>query len=315
MLRFIRNPIVWMVGGVFAALPAPALPVGETGRDIPITDSVLLQRLGFEPDATDVYAMPRALEELLMSPEERVAAQRARLEEYRNVREQPVVAAPFGTGSAGSSPIEARAIRPRRSETEYTLSGEVRVCLSGHSIFDAQFDSLPHGAKLERVDVWYLDLSDENLTAALVRVCHPDFESGGASTTILGSVASNGAAGSGFATIGPFDEDIDLESCAYLVQVILDGGFFDCSEGSDLGIQKVRAQWRRQISPPPVSPTFDDVDGEHPFFQHIEALVASGITGGCGDGSSFCPDDLLTRGQMAVFLAKTLGLHWTEIAQ
>jgi hypothetical protein len=33
------------------------------------------------------------------------------------------------------------------------------------------------------------------------------------------------------------------------------------------------------------------------------------VTGGCGNGN-YCPDAPLTRGQMAVFLAKALGLHW-----
>ncbi len=47
----------------------------------------------------------------------------------------------------------------------------------------------------------------------------------------------------------------------------------------------------------------------HPFFQFIEALYASGITAGCG-GGNYCPDSPLTRGQMAVFLAKALGLQW-----
>jgi hypothetical protein len=47
----------------------------------------------------------------------------------------------------------------------------------------------------------------------------------------------------------------------------------------------------------------------HPFFQFVEALVASGITAGCG-GGNYCPDAALTRGQMAVFLSKALGLHF-----
>jgi len=46
-----------------------------------------------------------------------------------------------------------------------------------------------------------------------------------------------------------------------------------------------------------------------PQFQFIEALYASGVTAGCGSGN-YCPDAPLTRGQMAVFLAKALGLQW-----
>jgi len=72
-----------------------------------------------------------------------------------------------------------------------------------------------------------------------------------------------------------------------------------------------RITWHRTVSPPPDSPTFTDVPSGHPFFPYIEALSASGITAGCGDGK-FCPDAPLTRGQMAVFLSLALGLHWAE---
>ena len=71
----------------------------------------------------------------------------------------------------------------------------------------------------------------------------------------------------------------------------------------------VEVWWRRSVSPAPEVATFNDVPASHPFFQFIEALVASGITAGCG-GGRYCPDNPVTRGQMAVFLAKALGLHW-----
>ncbi|MCS7311593.1 MAG: S-layer homology domain-containing protein [Acidobacteria bacterium] len=78
---------------------------------------------------------------------------------------------------------------------------------------------------------------------------------------------------------------------------------------SALRFKAVRVFWRRQISPAPGSPTFTDVPPAHPFYQHIEALVASGITTGC-TATQYCPDTPLTRGQMAVFLSRALGLHW-----
>ncbi len=68
--------------------------------------------------------------------------------------------------------------------------------------------------------------------------------------------------------------------------------------------------WRRAMSPAPLTATFpNDVPTSHPFFRFVEALAASGITAGCGTGS-FCPDQPLTRGQMAVFLTFGLGLYW-----
>ena len=73
----------------------------------------------------------------------------------------------------------------------------------------------------------------------------------------------------------------------------------------------VRVRWKRQISAPPTSRTFGDVPPSDFAFSHVEALAASGITAGCG-GGNFCPDAALTRRQMAVFLARGLGLHWTD---
>ncbi len=69
--------------------------------------------------------------------------------------------------------------------------------------------------------------------------------------------------------------------------------------------------WKRTVSPAPGTASFNDVPTNHPFFQFIEALRASGITGGCNAAPPlYCPDSPVTRGQMAVFLAKALGLSW-----
>ena len=73
----------------------------------------------------------------------------------------------------------------------------------------------------------------------------------------------------------------------------------------------ITVTFSRELSPAPVEATFDDVPTSDPAFQHIEALAASGITGGCGN-DNYCPDNPVTRRQMAVFLAKALGLHWTS---
>ena len=70
-----------------------------------------------------------------------------------------------------------------------------------------------------------------------------------------------------------------------------------------------RLGWQRILSPTPAFATFADVPVGHPFHPFVEALVAAGITGGCG-GGNYCPNASLSRGQMAVFLASALGLHW-----
>jgi hypothetical protein len=80
---------------------------------------------------------------------------------------------------------------------------------------------------------------------------------------------------------------------------------------NDQYFAQVEVWWKRSVSPAPGAASFNDVPTDHPFFQFIEALKASGITGGCSASPPlYCPDNPVTRGQMAVFLAKALGLHW-----
>ena len=78
---------------------------------------------------------------------------------------------------------------------------------------------------------------------------------------------------------------------------------------ANVGLRDCTITWNRQVSPPPAVATFADVPVGHPQRAFVEALAAAGITGGCG-GGNFCPDAALTRGQMAVFLAAALGLHF-----
>lgn len=75
-------------------------------------------------------------------------------------------------------------------------------------------------------------------------------------------------------------------------------------------LYSVEVLYRLQVSPGPATATFpNDVPVAHPFFKFVEAMAAAGITGGCAPGS-FCPDQAVTRGQLAVFLSTALGLHF-----
>ena len=52
-----------------------------------------------------------------------------------------------------------------------------------------------------------------------------------------------------------------------------------------------------------IGQSFPDVPTGNQFYAFIETLFHSGVTGGCGLGN-YCPDNSVTRGQMAVFLLK-----------
>jgi hypothetical protein len=77
----------------------------------------------------------------------------------------------------------------------------------------------------------------------------------------------------------------------------------------DTRLFRVRVIYKLQVSPAPATASFNDVPVGNPYHRFVEALAASGITGGCG-GGNYCPDAPVTRAQMAVFIAAALGLHW-----
>ncbi len=67
-------------------------------------------------------------------------------------------------------------------------------------------------------------------------------------------------------------------------------------------------------SDPPYAPdpatgeVFDDVPADYWAADWIEALFAEQITSGCGDGNSYCPEDLVSRAEMATFLVRAFDL-------
>jgi len=178
--------------------------------------------------------------------------------------------------------------------------------------------ALPVGAKIEQICL-YADDSDSGgffyVEADIVAV---KLAQGGNSPFLLhipGAAVASGTNGYGYYCSETFDYtlrremDVDgdgfLDAAVHYLQLYLPNP----SENA-LGFGGARITWRRQVSPAPPTQTFGDVpptDGAFPF---IEALALSGITAGCASGGIYCPDAPLTRRQMAVFLAKALGLHW-----
>lgn len=55
----------------------------------------------------------------------------------------------------------------------------------------------------------------------------------------------------------------------------------------------------------PDTPQFTDVPSSHPGFRYIQKMAELRITAGCG-ATTYCPNESVTRGQMAVFIVRAL---------
>lgn len=272
---------LFLITGLALAQGVPAY------EDVLVTDSERLEAWGHPPDATNVY--------------ERI---------YFESPDPNEELAPDG-GFGGGRWFTTQAGRFFLGRTDNNERGlghnEGLRCVAPDTsgIFEQQIE-IPMGAMLTGWRWWAVDtLAADQVSVNIWRGCHPEFSAGNITFTNLDSDVTGVAfAGGDFSAFNSgLTETFDGGRCYYFMQV----GVSECN--SNLNFQKVRWYWNRQVSPAPITASFPDVPVGAFGFTHVEALVASGITAGCG-GGNFCPNTPVTRVQMAVFLAKALGLHW-----
>ena len=167
---------------------------------------------------------------------------------------------------------------------------------------------LPAGARITaiQVDAWDTSLS------SFLEVDLMESRVGESFKQKLVTISTDGLGAPGHLLIGKFllnFHTVDNLNSMYFLRYAVIG--ISGEGGNPVRLQAVRVVYNLQVSPAPAVATFNDVPTDHPFFPVIEALVAAGITTGCGNSPPlFCPDGPVTRKQMAAFLARALGLHW-----
>jgi len=120
------------------------------------------------------------------------------------------------------------------------------------------------------------------------------------------------ASGNVFLDVGASDF-----AASFIEQFFLDGITSGCGGNNycpgnavtraQMAVFLLRAKHGAGYTPPPAMGVFTDVPLESFAVAWIEQLASEGITSGCG-GSNYCPDNPVTRAQMAVFLVRTFEL-------
>ena len=208
----------------------------------------------------------------------------------------------YGTSSTTNYVLQAYAFDPFNGDGANFIANNflARGCSSSCGFHAAVM--LPAGALIETIELEACDTDAAvQLTATLYRVTQLE----GSLIILAQRVHGQGIPGCAFfpATLVPA-HSVNNEIGTYIVSVVISGATSIATR-----FQAVRLIYRLQVSPAPGSASFFDVPTTAPQFRFVEALVAAGITSGCG-GGNYCPNDPLTRGQMAVFLSVALGLHF-----
>ena len=173
--------------------------------------------------------------------------------------------------------------------------------------------NLPGGAKVVYMELDYYDNSTTGRVFASLTTCpwtgsgctyhpsvNPSCQNGFICSTIAGASTSIGLV------------SVDLTSDNLVVDNFNNQFTALAEPTTQDGLTKVAGViigYKLQVSPAPGVASFTDVPTSYWAFQYIEALKASGITQGVTP-TTFEPESNVTRAQMAVFLAKALGLQF-----
>lgn len=214
----------------------------------------------------------------------------------------------FGTTSLSSITIGPYAFSPIQNDVTWGTSfvdNNVVIYHSGGSTLRETTFNVPNGSLIEEVGMRFCDSTPTSSFGSLLRI----EDSSGAPNQSIPLVSSTPEEAPGCVyrsvTLSPSIE-VDNATKVYSLEI-----FLDPTANSNIAFGHARVRYRLQVSPAPQTATFGDVPVDHQFFRFVEALAAAGITGGCG-GGNFCPNNPVTRGQMAAFLSIALGLHFPD---
>ena len=211
----------------------------------------------------------------------------------------------FGT-STGFQRVGFSEFTPADSSMSYSDAGITSLTWSRYPTNANAFGSfvatvhLPSGALLESVEFDVCDTSDTDDILATIQTTSYT----GEDTNVVAASESVGFVGCMPLDVRPSDP-IQIDNYTSQVLLVVNLPTHD----GTTSISGAILSYHLQVSPGPAIATFNDVPVDNPFFQFVEALAAAQITGGCG-GGNFCPNQPVTRAQMAVFLTKALGLYF-----
>ena len=193
--------------------------------------------------------------------------------------------------------IPCYSFTPYSSNTKYATTGNYRHFTSTIDVAMDASINLPSGAYLSIARLYYRDNDGGTVNLIIWREYAPN------NWTTLCEFHSSG-------TPNYTSSGINIGHTIANANNMYHARVTASQATNNLSFMGLRLYWRRQIRTG-LSHPFTDIGHLPQLWQDsIAALRASGITSGTSS-TTYSPDMNVTRGQMAVFLAKALGLYWS----
>ena len=216
----------------------------------------------------------------------------------------PVPPPEYGTSSASVATLGAFDFDAVDSATPYTDDGNVHRYFNaagGRKVWIGTFH-IPSGTTITGFGFSYCDSNSASMQDYTIAIY--DFDSTGAANFITSfGPTTNNTCSTAFSPAVSYN--LDANQNHFITMIVFQPEVID----GTVKMVGASLSYKRRISTPPATATFGDVSNASPIYKFVEALAAAGITGGCGNGN-YCPNDPVTRGQMAVFISTALGLHF-----
>src|SRR5262249_11534232 len=219
------------------------------------------------------------------------------------VWKRPANAPDYGTQDLIFVRMNGSAMFPFHSTDGYvSVPGSItRYPAGGVDALEAVPPNIPSGAIIDYLELDFCDTNAVGNVDATLLDCGP---LGASCSTVVANVSSSGSPGCASVSMSGIGYAVANANSTFDIEML-----FGAVDGS-ITVGSAVIGYPLQVSPAPGSPTFGDVPPSSIYYQFIEALAASGITAGCDLVPDYCPDRNITRAEMAVFIAKALGLHF-----
>ncbi len=213
----------------------------------------------------------------------------------------------YGVATTDHLTLNATDFRPSHPSSQYSIDlGNLQLINTAGANFFMAPVRLPSGARITGVEFAGCNfVVGDTIVVGLARALDP----AGATESMALVTVDNQPNCDFWSSDVITNPTVNNYQYSYWVVVQFGQNLLFPPHSGNLRLRAVRIWWERQVTGLDATANFTDVPLENPYRRWVEAASAAGILAPCASGR-FCPDNPVTRAQLALALSKALGLKY-----